>query len=429
MPTGFRTVTDNPSRKFATMRGKTPEEAKFFWTGGPVEVAPRTWFASQFSGTTAFETDDGLVLVDTGTKQLAPVLAAMLRQKTSAPVHTAIYTHGHIDHAYGLEAFLVPGQKRPRVIAHSAMPARFARYAATAKHNAALNARQFGGTVEAQTAQSYAAFAEPPMPPDTLYEDRLTIRVGGLRFELHHGRGETDDHTWVFSPDRGVLCPGDLFIWAVPNDGNPQKVQRYPWDRAKALRAMAALGPRALCPGHGGPVVGEPAKIVRMLTETAEFLETVVARTLAAMEQGSPPHTDIVTGVDLPKSDSPWLQPVYDDTEFLARNVIRFYGGWWSGRPSELKPAPRAALAAEIANLAGGARTLADRAAAIAAAGDLRLASHLADFALEASPTDDQVQAKVASVYELRAAQEESLMATNIFNSAAAYARAGKPYA
>src|SRR5438445_2966655 len=130
-------MADNPAQKFGSMRGKTAEEAKFFWTGGPVEVAPRTWFASQFSGCTAFETDDGLVLVDTGTKQLAPALAAMLRQKTTAPVHTAIYTHGHVDHAYGLEAFLIPGQKKPRVIAHSAMPARFPRYAATPRHNAA----------------------------------------------------------------------------------------------------------------------------------------------------------------------------------------------------------------------------------------------------------------------------------------------------
>src|SRR4029077_6032635 len=170
----------------------------------------------------------------------------------------------------------------------------------------------------------------------------------------------------------------------VPNDGNPQKVQRYPWERAKGLREMAALSPHAFCPGHGGPVIGDADKIVRMLTETAEFLETVVKNTLAAMEAGSPPHVDIVTTVALPKSDSPWLQPVYDDTEFLVRNVIRFYGGWWSGRPSELKPAPRAALATEIASLAGGAGMLASRAEAIAATGELRLACHLADFALEA---------------------------------------------
>src|ERR1700731_1482233 len=113
-------MAQNPSMKFGSMRGKTPEEAKFFWTGGPVEVAPRTWFASQFSGCTAFETDQGLVLAQTGTPPLAPALAAMLRKKTKAPVHTAIYTHGHLDHAYGLDAFLLPGQKKPRVIAHAA---------------------------------------------------------------------------------------------------------------------------------------------------------------------------------------------------------------------------------------------------------------------------------------------------------------------
>jgi glyoxylase-like metal-dependent hydrolase (beta-lactamase superfamily II) len=411
------------------MRGKTPEEAKLFWTGGPVEAAPRTWFASQFSGCTAFETDEGLVLVDTGTKQFAPALAAMLRQKTQAPVHTAIYTHGHIDHAYGLEAFLMPGQKRPRVIAHSAMPARFARYAATARHNAALNARQFGGTVEAASSDAYQAFGSPPIPPDTLYDERMSISVGGVAFELHHCRGETDDHTWVFCPERGVLCPGDLFIWAVPNDGNPQKVQRYPFDRARGLREMAACAPTTLCPGHGGPVIGDAPKIARMLTETAEFLEVLVARTLAAMENGSPPHVDIVTGIELPTSDSPWLQPVYDDTEFLVRNVIRYYGGWWSGRPSELKPAPRLELAREITSLCGGALSLAERAQALADKNELRLACHLADFALEAAPSDPAVQAKVAAIYDKRAGGETSLMATNIFNSAAVYARAGRPFA
>jgi glyoxylase-like metal-dependent hydrolase (beta-lactamase superfamily II) len=308
------------------------------------------------------------------------------------------------------------------------MPARFARYAATAKHNAALNARQFGGTVEAQTNDAYAAFGTPPIPPDTLYDSHLEFSVGGVTFELNHCRGETDDHSWVWCAERGVLCPGDLFIWAVPNDGNPQKVQRYPFDRAKGLRAMAKRGPQALCPGHGGPVIGDRNKIERMLNETAEFLEAVVSRTLEAMEAGSPPHVDIVTEVDLPKSDSPWLQPVYDDTEFLIRNVIRYYGGWWSGRPSELKPASRDKLAQEIASLSGGAIKLAKRATALSQSGEHRLACHLADYALEAAPSDISVQEMVAAVYDRRAESETSLMAINIFNSSAAYARSGRPY-
>ncbi len=416
----------NPGQSFVEMDGEPPEVAKFFWRGGPVEVAERTWFVSQFSGVTAFETDEGLVLVDSGTAFFAPGIAEMVRQRTDAPVHTAIFTHGHVDHAYGLPAFLVEGQEPPRVIGHAAMPARFARYAETPRHNDAVNSRQFGGTVSSGTG---VAWREPEIVPDVLFDDAMTIEVGGVTFELFHARGETDDHTWVHCPDRGVLCPGDLVIWGVPNAGNPQKVQRYPWEWAAALRAMAAKQPRSLCPGHGGPVVEDPGVVQRILTETAGFLETIVERTLAALEDGSPPHVDIVRDVELPVSDSPWLQPVYDEGEFIVRNVIRYYGGWFSGRPSELKPATRAAVATEIAEMAGGAEALAERATALAAGGELVVACHLADFALEAAPDDLAVQEAVAGIYDRRAESESSLMAVNLYNSAASYAREGRPFA
>jgi glyoxylase-like metal-dependent hydrolase (beta-lactamase superfamily II) len=422
-------LTDNPTDLFKLLRGKSPEEAKFFWSGGPVAVAERVWFQSVFSGCTGFETDEGVVLVDSGLAPLGAKLAALLRQKTDAPIHTAIFTHGHVDHAFGLQAFLLPGQKPPRVIAHRAVADRFDRYERTRRHNAALNARQFGGAVqEAEASDKFDNFKRPPIMPDTYYDEELTIDVGGVRFDIRHGRGETDDHSYVHCAERGVLCPGDFFIWSVPNAGNPQKVQRYPWDWATALRRMAALNARSLCPGHGGPVVDDAAKIKRMLAETADYLDAIVNRTIAALEAGSPPHVDIVRSVVPPQSSSPWLQPVYDEAEFIVRNVIRYYGGWWSGRPSELKPAPRAAVAGEVARLAGGAAALLARARAVAAS-DLPLACHLADYALEAQPQDPEVQRTVASLYEQRAATETSLMARNLFRSAAAYARAGRPFA
>src|SRR5699024_1021008 len=124
--------------------GKEPDEAKFFWSGGPVEVARDTWFQSLFSGCTGFLTDEGVVLVDSGLAQLAPALAEQLREKTSAPIHTAIFAQGHVDHAFGLKHFLVEGQAQPRVIGHRDMPVRFARYRKTKGHNQAINARQFG---------------------------------------------------------------------------------------------------------------------------------------------------------------------------------------------------------------------------------------------------------------------------------------------
>jgi glyoxylase-like metal-dependent hydrolase (beta-lactamase superfamily II) len=419
-------MVNNPVQKLLENRDAAPDEAKFFWSGGPVEVAERTWFVSLLSGVTAFETDQGLVLVDAGAEPMAPTLAGWLRQKTSAPVHTAIYTHGHVDHAFGLGAFLLPGQAPPRVVAHRATLDRFGRYERTRSHNRTINARQFGGSADSGAALDL--FHRPALLPDTLFDDQLTLSVGGIRFEVRHCRGETDDHAWVLCPERRVLCPGDLFIYAVPNAGNPQKAQRYPWDWARGLREMAAFDAVSLCPGHGGPVVGDPNKLRRMLLETAEYLELVVERTLAALEAGSPPHTDVVHAVELPESDSPWLAPVYDEPEFIVRNVLRFFAGWWSGRPSELKPAPRQARAREVAALAGGAERLVERAEQLAAAGDLRLATHLADFALEAEPESPAVSSRVAELYEQRAALESSLMATNLFAAAAEYARSKRPF-
>ncbi len=398
------------------------------------EVAEKTWCVSPFVNVIAFETDEGLVLVDTGMRNFASRMAELLRQRAMAPVHTVIYTHGHVDHAFGLDYFLVKGQPRPRIIGHRALPARLARYERTPRFQRTINARQFyGATYDLLPTNDQAdldtAFRTPEWPPDVLYDDQLNIEVGGLTFELHHARGETDDHTWVFCPQRGVLCSGDLVIWVVPNAGNPQKVQRYPWDWAQALREMAKLHAPSLCPGHGPPVTGDPELVKRILLETAAYLDSIVEQTLAALENGAPPHVDIVRSVKIPTTDSPWLLPLYDEAEFISRSVIRYYGGWFSGRPSELKPASRADVAKEIARLAGGAVVLAERAQSIAEAGDLRLACHFADYALEVAPGEARVKDIVARIYEQRAASETSLMAIDLFRSAAAYARAGRPFA
>src|SRR2546430_11540937 len=60
--------------------------------------------------------------------------------------------------------------------------------------------------------------------------------------------------------------------------------------------------------------------------------------------------------------DCDWSSDVCSsDLEFVVRNVWRLYGGWHDGNPAHLKPAPDAALAAEVAVLAGGPSRLAAR--------------------------------------------------------------------
>ncbi|WP_254832886.1 alkyl sulfatase dimerization domain-containing protein [Haloglomus salinum] len=395
------------------------------------EVAEDTYQCTSFANCTAFDTAEGLVMVDTGLAALSEHMAEALRAHTDSPVHTVIYTHGHVDHAYGLEPFLVDGQAPPTVIANEAMADRFDRYAQTKQYNEVINGRQFSADPEAADSHDLmdeGMFEWPEHPPTTWYSDDLTVTVGDTTFELHHARGETDDATWLYCPDRDVLCSGDLVTASAPNAGNPQKVQRYPWDWADALREMAALDPATLLPGHGQPAVDDPEAIERRLLGCADYLDTVVDRTLEALNDGAPPHVDIVRDIDLPEPEEPWLQSEYDCGEFIARNVIRYYGGWWTGRPSELKPARRDALAAEIADLVGDAETLATRAEALIEEGEGRLACHLADYALEAAPEDEAVQTAVANVYEERAAAAEDMMSANIFASAVLYANEGRSF-
>ena len=123
----------------------------------------------------------------------------------------------------------------------------------------------------------------------------------------------------------------------------------------------------------------------------------------------------------------PYLRPVYDEPEFIVRNVWRLYGGWYDGNPAHLKPAPDAVLATALAGLAGGAAALADRARASAAAGDLRLAGDLAELAALAAPDDPAVHQVRAEVNEARAAAEPSLMAQGVFRWAARESRRVSP--
>jgi len=408
--------------------GKIADVAEKFWTGAistrdqhpftPLmameEVAPGVAFVSSFANVTAVAGERGLLLVDTGSAQFASQVHGSVRQWSDLPVDLAIYTHGHIDHVFGIKSFddeaIKEGRPLPRVIAHEAVLQRFDRYRDTAGYNSCINARQFAMPV---------SFPRKFREPDETYASQLTLASDGLDLELHHARGETDDHTWVWMPATRVLCTGDLFIWAVPNAGNPQKVQRYPRQWAEALRKMATLGAEVLLPGHGVPIYGEP-RVFEALSTTAELLETLHDHTLALMNAGAP-LSAILHEVQVPDHlvDRPWLQPIYDEPEFIVRNVWRLYGGWWDGDPAALKPAAPTALAREVAAMAGGATALAARAEEQAAAGELALACQLAEWALQAAPNDDGVQAIRSKIYLARADKESSLMARNIFKDAA----------
>jgi alkyl sulfatase BDS1-like metallo-beta-lactamase superfamily hydrolase len=409
--------------------GKIREIAENAWNGelgqmnvhpGMVHVGLEEFdtdlaFMSAFSNVCVMDTRDGLVFIDTSGPFHAGELFSEVRRWSKKRVHTAVYTHGHVDHVFGLHPFEeeaeTSGSQRTHVIAHEACPHRFDRYLLTNGFNGIINQRQFG-------------FPEPVFPKDYRYPDQtmtteLSLEIGGTVIELRHDKGETDDHLWAWIPQHKTLYTGDLFIWAAPNCGNPQKVQRFPREWAGALRKMEKLGAEQLFPGHGPPILG-PDRVSQALRESAELLESLVDQTLAMMNQGAVLN-DILHSVKIPEAliERPYLRPIYDDPLFIVRNLWRLYGGWYDGNPSHLKPAKDTDLARALAALAGGTRALANKAEACLSDGELALAAGLIEFAWQADPEDKRVREIRTVIYQERAAQETSLMATAIFNAAA----------
>jgi alkyl sulfatase BDS1-like metallo-beta-lactamase superfamily hydrolase len=395
------------------------EHNPFQYFGDLIRFDDDLAFVASFANVSAFSTSDGLVLVDTGSTFLAERAHAAIRTWSDRTLHTAVFTHGHIDHCFGVEAYEADaadaGSPPPRVVAHEAITARFDRYRATNGYNAVINQRQFRDP-SLQWPLEYRY-------PDETYADHLVMELGGERIELHHARGETDDHTWVWVPGRKVLCCGDLFIWASPNCGNPQKVQRYPREWALAARAMAAVGAEILLPGHGLPIVGADRVRIALL-DVATLLESLHDQTLALMNAGAR-LDDIVHAIEYPEDllAKPYLRPVYDEPEFVVRNVWRLYGGWYDGNPARLKPPADSTLAIEVATLAGGADRLSDRARAVAETGDFRLAGQLAEWAVQADPDLASAHEARASVNRARANAEASTMAKGVFSWAASESR------
>ncbi len=389
------------------------------------ELADGVAIVESFSHVVLVDTGDGLVAFDSSSAFTGKEVVASLRGWSSAPVHTLVYTHGHADHVGGSPAFAADAaahdRPTPRVVGHQRVIPRFERYELTKGYNQVINMRQFGGAAtSAGQANERPFLPSGTLRPDVTYEHQLSEQIGDVDFEYNYCKGETDDHTWTWIPQHKMISAGDQFIWNFPNCGNPQKVQRYPIEWAESLRAMAAKGAELFVPAHGLPIAGRD-RIKQCLDTVAITLDTLVGQVLDAMNAGAT-LDEIVHSVSVPAETLalPYLRPLYDEPEFVIRNIWRLFGGWYDGNPARLKPPSDAAVGTEVAALAGGVDKLIERAAGLSAAGDHRLACQIIEYAVAAEPESHAVHEARSNIYAARRGNETSLMAKGIYLSAKA---------
>lgn len=383
------------------------------------------WYKGTASATT-IDTGDGLVMLDTGSRRDTNILYSEIRKWTSAPLRMAVFSHHHLDHIFGTRPFEIEAEDRgwspPVVYGHELMAENFNRYRRTPGFQGAINSRQFIGL------RDPADFDWPTeyRYPDITYRDQLSFQQGDLTFELNHARGETEDHTWTWVPELGILHPGDLFIWALPNAGSAQKVQRYPGEWAAALRQMAGKNAETFLPGHGVPIFGRE-RIQQALSDTAELLEFLEVTTISLMNDGLSLDA-ILEQVTVPQhlADKPYLKIAYDHPDFIVRNVWRLFGGWYEGEPDRLLPAPRRLEAEQWIDLAGGTGKVEERIEQLVDSQDYRLACHLVEALAIANPESQEIHQLRARVYRLRSEPETSAIARHILLHAAHSSEAGR---
>ncbi len=224
------------------------------------ELGDGIGFVESFSNVVAFRTDEGLVLFDASSAFTAKGAIASLRAWSDDPVHTLVYTHGHVDHVGGSGRLLADGERRghrpPHVVGHEAVVDRFARYRATNGWNLAINARQFGpGFVGRSVPGVVPSFLpDDAVEPDRVYRDHLDLSIGGLDVELHHDRGETDDHTWAWIPAHRAVAVGDFVLWVFLQRRQSPEGSALPGRMASVLPQDGRPGARvAVACSRAGP--------------------------------------------------------------------------------------------------------------------------------------------------------------------------------
>jgi alkyl sulfatase BDS1-like metallo-beta-lactamase superfamily hydrolase len=362
------------------------------------------------------ETDEGLVLYDVGFYFNRHRILEEVKAITDKPVRYIIYGHGHADHAFGAQAVIKDaeesGSPRPIIVAHENVPKRFNRYQEMLSYHNHINRIQFA------IPEDKTAFVRSFIYPDVTYQDSMNFRLGDTTFELRHSKGETDDATWIWIPERKTVCISDLWIWSCPNIGNPFKVQRYETEWARGLEEVAARSPELMLPGHGDAIVGTDNIQDACLT-VARALRFLHDQVVDMLNRGMW-QEEILQSFEWPEEFAlnPYLAAIYGHPYFIVQAILRRYHGWYDGNPSHLFPSTASEIAEEVVDTVGDVQRFIDRARRLAKEGRVQLALHIVDFVIDGStnPETEALELKIQLLEEL-ARNEASLIARNILLS------------
>lgn len=357
-----------------------------------IEVAPASWLVRfPIVNAAFFETEEGVVVVDTGMAGAGPVLLEHIREVTDKPVTTIFITHGHVDHLTGLWA-LREAYPDARVIGHEKILDRLVRYG------------ELRGSIAKYMSQPYGELPDGAAGvslPTEYISTATDFEIGGETFRIHPHRAETDDQYYISVPGRNIIAVADYYQGFLPNLGNGKRVQRYGTEWIAAFREMVDHNAQIMLPMHGKPVIGAEA-VREALTLHADALEHIEAEVKAGLNAGLR-KDEVIAAITWPEhfANDPRLEAYYVSPQDVGKMFVKQWTGWWNDQPAHWTPSTLEARSRHIVELAGGMDSFLESGRQVMES-DIVLGSHMADWAFFAQPDHKPAQDFAIDVYRTR---------------------------
>jgi alkyl sulfatase BDS1-like metallo-beta-lactamase superfamily hydrolase len=346
-------------------------------TGGGAEARR---VAVPQSNTFLVVTREGSVVIDTSGPAGGAVHQPLLARVSAAPVKAIVLTHGHGDHTGGVARWFQPGVE---IITQREFPEFIQYQRSLAGFYATRNAAQFGGGAPIAGTLPAPGGGASPIQPTKTFDDRLSIEIGGVGFQLLHTPGETPDHLTVWIPQFKTAFIGDNYYDSFPNIYTLRGTRpRWAMDYVQSLDKVLALEPELVLPSHGEPIRGRD-EIRKRLGRYRDAIRYVHDQTVAGMNAGKDVFT-LMGDIKLPPDLD--IGETYGKISWSVRGIYEGYVGWFDGNAASMFGSPSSAYR-EIVALAGGPAKVALRARELARTDPVR-ALYLADMALAADPRE-----------------------------------------
>ena len=359
------------------------------------------------------EGDKGNIIIDASDSVFeAEKIYSLFSQKNSNPIKAIIYTHNHGDHTFGTAFYVNNQDEKPQIIAHEDTDYYVQRIMGILNPIITERSNRMFGTllsdedlINVGIGPSLSVAKSPTgyIKPNVTFKDYLELDIAGIKIELFHAPGETNDQLFVWLPEHKALLPGDNVYKTFPNLYTIRgTTHRDVVGWVNSIDHMKNFDAEYLFPSHTKPIIGKE-NIEEILTIYRDAIQYIHDQTIRLMNEGLYPD-QIAELIKLPEhiANSPYLYEFYGTVRWSVKSIFNGYLGWFNGNPSELDPLSRKERAIRMSKLAGGDKALLEQLYSAVENEDMQWALELSDHLITLDYFIDDVKdlRKKALIYE-----------------------------